>query len=83
MAEQFVNAVEAAVGKLAENPNRGWCPYRRDPDLAEVHSVLVEPPFRKHILYYRFTHEELFVEQLIHVARDLPCRLRESPFENG
>jgi len=81
LAVRFVNAVEATVRKLAENPHLGWRPYPRDPDLAELHSVLVEPPFRKHILYFRFTQEELFVERLIHGARDLPRRLRESPFE--
>ncbi len=83
LAERFVDAVESTVRKLAENPHIGWRPYPRDSDLVEIHSVLVERPFRKHLLYYRFTDEELLVERLIHGARDLPRRLRESPREGG
>lgn len=82
LAVRFVNAVEATISKLAEHPHLGRCPYPRDPDLAELHSILVEPPFRKHILYFRFTPEELFVERLIHGARDLPRRLRDPPFQS-
>ena len=82
LAERFVDAVETTVGKVAESPHLGWRPYPRDPDLMELHSALVERPFRKHILFYRFTEAELFIERLIHGARDLPRRLRESPHES-
>ncbi len=61
LAEQFVNAVETVVRKLAENPNIGWRPYARDSDLSDVHAILVEPPFRKHILFYRFTMVKLLL----------------------
>ena len=83
LAGRFANAVEATVKKLTENPGLGWRPYPGDPDLAQLRSVLVVRPFRKHILYYRFTDEELFLERLIHGARDLPRRLRESPDESA
>jgi toxin ParE1/3/4 len=81
LAERFVSAVEATVSKLAENPQHGRRSFPKDIDLVEIHSVLVERPFHKYILYYRFTAEVLVLERLIHGARDLPRRLRESPYE--
>ena len=82
LADRFVQAIKTTVSKLAENPHFGWRPYPRDPDLMGLYSVLVARPFRKHILFYRFTEAELFVERLIHGARDLPHRLREFPHES-
>ena len=82
LAERFVDAVESTVRKVSDKPQLGWRPYPGDPDLIDLHSTLVERPFRKHILFYRFTSEELFVERLIHGARDLPRRLRQSPMES-
>ena len=83
MAGRFVAAVEATVNTLTENPRRGRCPFPKDPELAELHSVLVQRPFHKHLLYYRFTSDTLILERLIHGARDLPRRLRESPRESA
>jgi plasmid stabilization system protein ParE len=81
LAERFVAAVERTVNQLAENPNRGRRRYPRDPDLADIYAVRVARPFQKHLLYYRFNEDTLFLERLIHGARDLPGRLRESPYE--
>jgi|SRR6185369_6301450 plasmid stabilization system protein ParE len=82
LAERFVTAVKTTVSKLSDNPRLGWRPYPRDSDLDMVYAMLVERPFRKHILFYRFAEEDLFLERLIHGARDLPQRLREPPSEN-
>jgi plasmid stabilization system protein ParE len=81
VAEQFISAVEETVKQLAENPNRGRRRYPRDPDLADVYSVLVMPPFQKHLLFYRFNEDTLILERLIHGARDLPRRIKQSPYE--
>jgi plasmid stabilization system protein ParE len=81
LSERFVDAVEATIKKLTGNPELGRRPYRKDPDVAQLYAVLVNRPFQKHLLYYRFTSEELFLERLIHGARDLPRRLRQSPFD--
>jgi plasmid stabilization system protein ParE len=51
LASRFINAVEATVRKLAENPERGRRPFRKDPELTEIHCVLVDRPFRKHVLH--------------------------------
>lgn len=79
LAGRFVTALEETIRRLKANPNRGRRPFPKDPDLGELHSVLVERPFEKHILYYRFTPDTLILERLIHGARDLPRRLREAP----
>ena len=81
LAERFVGAVEATVKKLAQNPQRGRRPFPNDKDLSELHSVLIERPFQKHILFFRFTNHTLILERLIHGARDLPRRITESPYE--
>jgi len=81
LAERFAMAVEATVNRLKGNPQRGRRPYPNDSDLTAIHAVLLQRPFNKHILYYRLDEETLFLERLIHGARDLPRRLRESPFE--
>ena len=79
LADRFVTAVEFTVRKLATNPHRGRRPYPDDADLGSLRCVLVERPFHKYILYYRFTPDILSLERLIHGARDLPRRLREAP----
>jgi plasmid stabilization system protein ParE len=83
LGERFVLAVHATIRKLAANPHLGQRPYPKDTEVADLYAVLLERPFNKHILYYRSTTETLIVERLIHGARDLPRRLRESPYESG
>lgn len=70
LAERFVDAVELTTRKLAENPHVGRRRHPRDPDLAALYSIRVERPFRSYILFYRFTHEEVFLERLMHGACD-------------
>lgn len=81
LSERFISAVEATVQKLSEDPHRGRRRYPKDPELYELYAVLLERPFHKYILYYRFTVETLILERLIHGARDLPRRLRQSPYQ--
>jgi len=82
LADQFIAAVERTVTQLGQNPNRGRRRYPLDPDLADIYAVLVAKPFQKHLLFYRFNDDTLFLERWIHGARDLPRRLRESPYED-
>ena len=79
LADRFLNAVEITLRKLASNPRRGRRAYPDDSHLTSLYGVLVERPFHKYILYYRFTDQVLSVERLIHGARDLERRLREPP----
>ena len=83
LGERFILAVDATIRKLAENPHVGKRPYPKDPDVAELHAILLERPFNKYILYYRVTTGRLLLERLIHGARDLPRRLLEAPYESS
>lgn len=51
----------------------------RHPALHGLRSVRVRPPFDVHLIFYRYTVEELSVERLMSGRRDLVRRLRESP----
>jgi|SRR5215211_630938 len=82
VSEDFISAIEATIQKLKKHPSHGRRRYPKDPELSTVYSVLLDRPFHKHILYYRFTADTLILERLIHGARDLPRRLRESPYES-
>ena len=79
VAERFVSAVESTVRRVTDNPGRGRRPYPADPDLAELHCVLIERPFDKHLLYFRFNDDTLTLERLLHGAQDRPRALREPP----
>jgi toxin ParE1/3/4 len=79
LALRFIDALEATVDKLELNPSRGRKPFPRDPRLADLHSIFLERPFQRLILFYRFTEQSLILERLIHGARDLPRRIGESP----
>ena len=81
LAIRFIDALEATVDNLELNPSRGRKPFPRDPQLTDLHAILLERPFQRLILFYRFTDEALTLERLIHGARDLPQRIRESPAE--
>jgi hypothetical protein len=52
-----------------------------DPHVSEFHSWLVEAPFHKHIVFYRFNSDMLSLERLIHGARDLPRRIHMAPYD--
>jgi plasmid stabilization system protein ParE len=80
IAERFVQAVETTVRLLADHPHLGRQPFPNDPEVGQFHSWLVQRPFHKHIVFYRFTEDALMLGRLIHGARDSPRRLRESPY---
>src|SRR5438270_907019 len=82
LASRFIGAVEATVGKLVANPFRGHRPYPKDVDLADIRVIRVARPFQKYLLFHRVTTEALMLERLIYGGRDLPRRLRESPYES-
>jgi toxin ParE1/3/4 len=82
IAERYVNAVEAALGKLAETPGLGRPRFRDRPELAGIHSWPALRPYHRHLIFYRYDCQTLWVERIIHGARDLPRRLRQPPYES-
>lgn len=79
LAERFLAAVETTLQKLLIQPTLGSRRKFRNPLLVGLRSFRVEPPFRKVLIFYRYSANELSVERLIHGARDLPRRLLEPP----
>ena len=71
--------MEATLKKLAITPGLGRRRFARWPELAGIRSFRVQRPFHRLLIFYRCDSSALFAERLIHGARDLPRRLRESP----
>ena len=80
-AERFVNVVETTLESLRRTPALGRPRFSGLPDLAGLHSFRVQRPFQRILIFYRFDAEHLRAERLIHGARDLPRRLRQSPYD--
>jgi plasmid stabilization system protein ParE len=79
LAEQFTAAVELTVQGLRRTPGLGRTAFPNDPELLHLQSFLVQAPFGWHRIFYRTTASTLFLERLMHGARDLPHRLLEPP----
>jgi toxin ParE1/3/4 len=48
-------------------------------ELQGLRCRLVEPPFQKHLIFYRRDEAFLYAERVVHGARDLPRRLTQAP----
>jgi len=82
VAERFLEAVLATLRVLVSQPEAPEAGPRRKfkhPLLVDLRSFRVGHPFEAHLIFYRYTGAELFVERLMHGARDLPRRLTEPP----
>jgi toxin ParE1/3/4 len=79
VAQRFRAALDATLHKLARVPSLGRIRHFRHPKLQGFRSMRVNPPFNKTLVFYRFDETTLFVERLIHGARDLPRRLLQPP----
>jgi toxin ParE1/3/4 len=82
IAERSVDSVEESLRALAKTPGLGRKRFEQFAELIGIRSWHVSQPFYKHLVFYRHDDQFLYVERLIHGARDLPRRIRESPYEN-
>ncbi len=83
VAVRFVDAVQATLQSLVESPRLGKPRFTDWPELTGLRSFRVDRPFHRHLIFYRVAPEVLTAERLIHGARDLPRRLRESPYQES
>ncbi|MBU6401890.1 MAG: type II toxin-antitoxin system RelE/ParE family toxin [Verrucomicrobia bacterium] len=81
VAERFVEAVEATLKSLARAPGLGRRRFSGWPELEGIRSFRVQRPFHRLLIFYRCESGTVYAERLIHGARDLPHRLRESPYD--
>ncbi len=79
VAYRWFAAVESTLFMLASQPEAGRERHFPHRELAGLRSFRVVQPFNVFLLFYRATQDALFVERLVHGARDLPRRLRQPP----
>jgi toxin ParE1/3/4 len=80
VAEHYVDAVEATLQELANAPGIGRPRFKAWPELEGIRSWRVQSPYHRHLIFYRSDQRFLFVERMLHGARDLPRRLLNSPY---
>lgn len=79
LAWRFFTAVDLTLSKLSRQSDLGRPRHFRNPLLQGLWSFQVESPFKRRLIFYRRTADELIAERLMHGARDLPRRLIEPP----
>lgn len=81
IAGRFVSAAQSTLAALCQTPGLGRPRFQTWPELRGIRSFRIQPPFHRHLIFYRFDAAALYAERLIHGARDLPRRVIQSPFE--
>jgi plasmid stabilization system protein ParE len=74
VAVNFVQATQALVVQLLQNPQRGHLARFEPSELADILRVSV-PEFSVFALFYRWDGETLTVITVEHTSQDLPSRL--------
>lgn len=79
VAQRWLDALDATLEELKSTPGLGRLRRFPHPELQGLRSFRVQRPFRRYLIFYRWSAGELSAERVIHGARDLPRRLLESP----
>ncbi len=79
IAIAYLHGLNETLELLAVFPELGRVRRFRHPKLRGLRSFRVNPPFHKHLIFYPHDTATLFVERVVHGARDLPRRLTEAP----
>jgi plasmid stabilization system protein ParE len=83
VAWRFQAALHKSLYRLSIHSDLGRPRHFRNPKLKGLRSFSVEHPFGKLLIFYRVNDVALDAVRLIHGARNLPRRLRESHSTNG
>jgi plasmid stabilization system protein ParE len=79
VAWRFQAALDRSLVKLSIRPDLGRLRHFRHRDLSGLRSFPLQRPFGSLLIFYRANDETLDAFRLMHGARNLPQRLRESP----
>lgn len=79
VAERYYAAVNSTLDELAHHPGLGRRRQFHHAELRGLRAFRLRRPFGVHLIFYRHTNSELFVERIMHGARNLPRRLLEPP----
>ena len=77
VAQRYLLAVSATLKRLADMPGLGRTTRFQVQALRDLRFYPVERPFEKHLLFYRHDESTLYIERVIHGARDLQRRLTQ------
>ena len=78
IAEDFLIAVDKAIGSLSAHPEIGQRRHFKSAELSGIRSFPAQRPFHKHLIFYQIG-ETLSIERVMHGARDLAARLIQEP----
>src|SRR5688500_235547 len=67
---RYLDAVDQTLQKLAKQPDLGRVRHFRHPDLHGLRSFRVEPPFDRHLIFYRYDEQFLDILRVMHGARN-------------
>jgi toxin ParE1/3/4 len=70
LAQRWQRAVTTAISLLLTRPATGAPCRFRSPALRDVRRATISG-FPKHLLFYRFDNDEVFILRVVHGARDL------------
>jgi toxin ParE1/3/4 len=82
-AQRYLCAVSATLVRLADMPDLGRLGRFATPVLRDLRFYPAGRPFDKPLIFYRHGAKTLYVERVVHGARDLPRRLVQSPVVDG
>lgn len=75
IVRKFKPAVDASLNRVAANPTIGKRRRFRHPLLKNLHSITVNEPFGRLLIFYRIDPDKILAARLMHGSRDLPRRL--------
>lgn len=78
LAFRFQRTLDETLLRLASRPDLGVLRHFRHPTLRGLRSFQVNCPFNAVLIFYRVEADILHAVRLMHGARDLPRRLRQS-----
>jgi toxin ParE1/3/4 len=70
IAQRWERAITSAIAHVLRFPASGSPCAFRSPELKGVRRAAI-PKFPKHLMFYRFEEDEVFVLRIVHGARDL------------
>ena len=70
LAERWENAVTTTLLRILTAPRSGQLCHFKSEELRDVRRAFVAE-FPKHLVFYRFGDNELFILRIVHSARDL------------
>ena len=79
VADQYLDAVEATCHLVEQHPRLGPLGGFTHPRLRDWRFLVVFRPFKKHVLFYEVTGDDVVMRRAMHGHRDLQRSLLELP----